>query len=283
MSVGRSTGGALALLTPATFYYAALFALPLVLLTAYSFFTVENFAPQPGFTLENYFQALTSEVFRSFFLRTFRIALTVAVIVTLIAFPFVFVVVFVFRARREVLYFLVLVSLFGGYIVRVYAWRNILGRRGILNETLMSLGVISEPLTFLLNSEFAVILALVNYLLPFGILPIYSAMSHVSPSLVEASRDLGASRWRVAGRIVLPLTSRGVMAAFLVCFIGSAAEWVTPQLLGGTGDQMIGNQIQFQFGGGLNWPLGAALAITLVLLVSLIVGLIYFLLRRWLR
>lgn len=283
MSVARSNKGALALITPGTLYYLALFALPLVLLATYSFYSVKNLNPQPDFILDNYVKALTSEVFRGFYLRTFRVAFTVACIVLAIAFPFVFLVVFVFRQRKEWLYFFVLVSLFGGYIVRVYAWRNILGKQGILNESLISMGIISEPLTFLLNSEFAVVLALVNYLLPFGILPIYSAMQNVSPSLIEASRDLGASRWRAAVQVVLPLASRGCMAAFLVCFIGSAAEWVTPQLLGGTGDQLIGNQIQFQFGGGLNWPLGAALAITLVLLVSVIMGLCYLAVRRWLR
>lgn len=283
MNVTRSNRGALALITPGAFYYLALFAVPLVLLVTYSFFTVKNLSPYPAFSFDNYFQALTSEVFRGFYLRTFRIALTVAVIVTVISFPVVFLMMYVFRARREMLYFFVLVSLFGGYIVRVYAWRNILGREGILNDTLISIGVISEPLTFLLNSEFAVVLALVNYLLPFGVLPIYSAMQNVSPSLIEASRDLGSSRLRTALRVVLPLTSKGCVAAFLVCFIGTAAEWVTPQLLGGTRDQMIGNQIQFQFGGGLNWPLGAALAITLVLLVSAFLGLAYLAVRKWLR
>ncbi len=271
------------MIAPGTLYYMALFALPLVLLATYSFYSVKNLSPQPDFTLDNYINALTSEVFRSYFLRTFRVALIVAVIVTGIAFPFVFLMVFVFRQRKEMLYFFVLVSLFGGFIVRVYAWRNILGREGILNESLLAIGFISEPLTFLLNSQFAVVLALVNYLFPFGVLPIYSAMQNVSPSLIEASRDLGASRWRAATQVVLPLVSKGCMAAFLVCFIGSAAEWVTPQLLGGTGDQLIGNQIQFQFGGGLNWPLGAALAITLVLLVAAILGLGYIAVRRWLR
>lgn len=270
-------------LSPSALYYLALFAAPLLLLAAYSFFTVENFDPVAKLTFANYGEAITSEVFRGYYVRTLRVAAVVAVTVALISYPFAFVLHYIFPQRKHLLYFLVLVALFGGYIVRVYAWRNIMGREGVFNQTLMQWGLIDEPVTLFLNSELAVMVALVNYLIPFGILPIYSAMQNVPGTQIEAALDLGASRWRAALTVVLPLTSRGVAAAFAVGFIASAAEWVTPQLLGGTGDQLIGNQIQYQFGGGLNWPLGAALAITLVIGVSALLGLLYTITRRWLR
>lgn len=279
----RSRARALALLTPAAAYYTALFLLPLVLLAAYSFYTVENFEPVSNLTFDNYVQALTADVYRGFYLRTLRIAATVAILVTAISFPFAFVLTYLLPAKKHLLYFLVLVSLFGGYIVRVYAWRNIMGREGVINQTLMQLEIVDSPVTVFLNSEWAVIVALVNYLIPFGVLPIYAAMQNVSMSQIEAAQDLGASRWRAAFRVVLPLTSKGCVAAFAVAFIATSAEWVTPQLLGGTGDQLIGNQIQYQFGGGLNWPLGAALALTMVAIVVAILGVAYLGVRRWLR
>lgn len=271
------------LMAPATLYYIALFLIPLLMLAVYSFYSVESFEPVPKLTLDNYVEAVTSDVYRGFYLRTLRVALIVAVIVTCISFPFAFVLNYLLPARKHVLYFMVLVSLFGGYIVRVYAWRNIMGREGVVNQTLLGLGVVDSPVTLFLNSELAVVVALVNYLIPFGILPIYAAMQNVPIGQIEAAQDLGGSRWLAARRVVLPLTSSGCVAAFAISFIATAAEWVTPQLLGGTGDQLIGNQIQHQFGGGLNWPLGAALALTMVVLVVALLGAAYLLIRRWLR
>jgi spermidine/putrescine transport system permease protein len=255
------------------------FGAPVSFLIAYSVFTTKNFDFVAELTLANYREAVTSEVFRAFFIRTFRLAAIISTIVVLVSFPFAYAITYVFPRRRQTLYFLVLVSLFGGYLVRIYAWRNILGRQGVLNQSLQSAGLIDEPIRFFLNSEFAIVLASVNFLIPLGILPIFSAMQNVSPSLLEAAHDLGASRVRTALTVVLPLTMRGVRAAFGFAFIAAAAEWVTPQLLGGTGDQMIGNQIAFQFGGGLDWPLGAALAITLVVAVLLLLSVLFGLLR----
>lgn len=270
-------------LSPAAAYYIALFLIPLLLLAAYSFYSVESFEPVPNLTFHNYVEAATSDIYRGFYLRTLRIALIVAVLVTAISFPFAFVLNYLLPGRKHVLYFLVLVSLFGGYIVRVYAWRNIMGREGVINQTLVGTGVIDSPMTVFLNSEWAVVVALVNYLIPFGVLPIYAAMQNVPPTQVEAAQDLGGSRWLAATKVVLPLTSKGCVAAFAVSYVATSAEWVTPQLLGGTGDQLIGNQIQHQFGGGLNWPLGAALALTMVVLVVLLLSAAYLVIRRWLR
>ena len=266
-------------LTPSAVYFLVFFGAPVSFLIAYSFFTARDFEYVAELTFANYREAVTSEVFRAFFLRTFRLAAIISVIVVLISFPFAYCLNYVFPRRRQTLYFLVLVSLFGGYLVRIYAWRNILGRQGVLNNSLETAGLIDDPIRFFLNSEFAIVLASVNFLIPLGILPIFSAMQNVPPSLLEAARDLGASRLRIALTVVLPLTMRGVRAAFGFAFIAAAAEWVTPQLLGGTGDQMIGNQIAFQFGGGLDWPLGAALALTLVAAVVAILSVLFALLR----
>lgn len=270
-------------LAPATVVYVGLFVAPLLFLIAYSVFTRDGFQVVPVLTADHYIEVLTSEVFRAYFLRTFATASMVAVVVVLIAFPFAYLINFPLRAHRSTLYFLVLVALFGGYLVRIYAWRSILGTNGVVNGALVGVGLVDEPITWLSSSQFAIVLALANYLLPLGILPVHSAMQSVSPNLVEAARDLGAGPVRTSLTVVLPLVSKGCAAAFVFAFIGTAADWVTPLLVGGTGDQLIGNQIALQFGGGFNWPLGAALAVVLVLSVAVILGLAALILRRWLR
>lgn len=249
---------------PGALYFTLLFVFPMLGLIAMSFFTPENFDFVPDFQIGNYLEVITSEINKTLFVRTVRLSAIVTGVVLLISFPLAYVINFVFRERRQFLYFLILGSLFGGFLVRIYAWRSILGREGIINATLEGMGVIDEPLRWLLNSQFAVGLSLVNFLIPIAVLPIYSSMQNVSPSLIEAARDLGASRLRVARQIVLPLSMRGVRAAAAFVFVATMGEWVTPTLLGGPRDQLIGNRIQFHFGGDFNWPEGAALAILLI-------------------
>lgn len=277
-STGRALGSWLQI-APGGLYFVAMFCGPIAFLVAYSFYSVRNFDFVADLTIQNYVDAVTSPVYRAFFIRTFKLAFVVSLIVVAISFPFAYILTYTFPRHRQKLYFLVLVSLFGGYLVRIYAWRNILGREGVLNQSLKQMGLIDDPIGFLLNSQFAVALALVNFLIPLGVLPIFSAMQNVPFGLLEASRDLGASRIRTALTVVLPLSMRGVRAAFGFAFIATAAEWVTPQMLGGTGDQLIGNQIAFQFGGGLNWPLGAALALTLVAGVIVVLAALFGMLK----
>ncbi len=271
------------LLVPASVYYSALFGAPLLLLVAYSFYTTENFDFIPTLSLDNYATALSSEVYRTYFVRTLRISIITASVIVIVGFFYAFVITYSLRSRKAFLYFLVLVSLFGGYLVRIYAWRSIFGAEGIANSALISVGFVSEPLDLLRNGEFAIVVAMINFYLPLGILPMYAAMQNVSPGQLEAAQDLGSSRLGAAGKVVLPLTLRGVTAAFVFTFIATAAEWLTPQLLGGTEDQMIGNRIAYLFGAGFDWPLGSALSVTLVLLLALLIGTLLTILRRVVR
>jgi ABC-type spermidine/putrescine transport system permease subunit I len=267
------------LLAPPAIYFVVLFVVPLVVLLAYSFYTYQNFNFTTNLTVANYTQALTSPALRDFYFRTLKIAFAVSVIVVAVSYAFSHILMYVLPRAKRILYFLVLVSLFGGYLVRIYAWRTMLGRDGVVNSLLVSTHVISSPLSFLLNSNFAIVIALLNFLIPLGVLPIFSAMQNIPPRLLEAAEDLGASRIRIIRTIVLPLTTRGIRAAFAFCFIATMAEWVTPQLLGGPLDQFVGNQILYEFGETLNWPLGAAIALTLIASVVLILGVLFGLLR----
>jgi spermidine/putrescine transport system permease protein len=275
----RERGSTAMLLAPSAIYFVLLFVVPLVVLLVYSFYTYQNFNFTAKLTLSNYTQALTSPALRDFYFRTLKIAFAVSIVVVLVSYVYSHILMYVLPRARRILYFLVLVSLFGGYLVRIYAWRTMLGRDGVVNSFLISTHVTSSPLSFLLNSNFAIVIALLNFLIPLGVLPIFSAMQNISPRLLEAAEDLGASKLRTVRTIVLPLTTRGIRAAFAFCFIATMAEWVTPQLLGGPLDQFVGNQILYEFGQTLNWPLGAAIALTLIASVVVILAALFGLLR----
>lgn len=270
-------------LLPGSAFFIAFFLVPLLGLLAMSFFRLVDFEPVADFTISNYVEVLTNSVHARLALRTVQAATIVTAIVLLVSFPFAYTLNFVFRRHRQILFFLVLVSLFGGYIVRIYAWRSILGNQGVINQGLMALSIVDEPVRELLNSMYAVGASLVNFLVPLGVLPIYAAMQNVSPGIAEAARDLGASRMRAARQIVLPLSMRGVRAAAAFVFIATLGEWVTPRLLGGTEDLLIGNRIEYYFGSSLEWPAGAALAITLIVAMGVAAYAIMSLMKRLAR
>ena len=164
------------------------------------------------------------------------------------------------RRFQEPLLFLVMVALFSGYLVRIYAWRTILGDEGIINSILMRLGLVDQPLSWLLYSRTAAIIVFVNFLLPLAILPIYASLQNVRDEEVEAARDLGAGAFQAFRRVTLPLAWSGVFAAFAFTFIIAAGDYVTPQLVGGTSGSMIGRAVVDTFGITFNWPLGSALS-----------------------
>ena len=184
---------------------------------------------------------------------------------------------FVLERRAQLILQLVLISLFSGYIVRIYAWRTILGKQGLLNSGLKWLGLIDQPLEFLIYSNLATVITLSGLLLPLAVLPIYSAMANISREHLEAARDLGSSRWRLIRTILVPMAMPGIRTAFAFTFLLAAGDFVTPALVGGTQGIMIGNVIADQFRGiGSNWPLGAALAFVTMVAVLLV----YFIVLR---
>jgi len=144
--------------------------------------------------------------------------------------------------------------------VRIYAWRSILGENGLLNSGLERLGILDQPLGFILYSRFAVTVALVHIFLPYVVLVLYAGFRPISPALVEAAQDLGANsltRWR---KVILPLVAAPAATSAVLVFVLSASDYVTPQFLGGTDGAMLGVRIQTALTGSGNWPLGAALS-----------------------
>ena len=157
------------------------------------------------------------------------------------------------------------------YLLRVFAWKVILGYNGVINSGLKSLGLIAEPLEFLLYNPTAVVITLAHAWAAFAILPIYVSLEKIDRSLIEAATDLGDGPVMRFLRVTLPLSMPGVIAAGLLVFIPTVGDYVTPRLVGGTTGIMIGNIIQSMFGRGNNWPMGAALSVISMVTITLVV------------
>jgi len=181
-----------------------------------------------------------------------------------------------FRVTKYKVLWLMLITLpfWTSYLLRVFAWKVILGYNGVLNSGLISLGIISEPLDFLLYNPSSVIITLVHAWLAFAILPIYVSLEKIDRSLLEAATDLGDSGFERFLRVTLPLSLPGVVSAALLVFIPTVGDYITPAQVGGSSGIMIGTLIQSQFGKANNWPLGSALSIVMMLTVTALVCLL---------
>lgn len=281
----QTLGVSAASLLPAFLVYAVLLVFPLVGLFGLGFWRADGFALIPDLSLANYHRILTTGLYRDVLIRTVQVGMITAAIVVPVAFALSYVMRFVLQRRGALILQLVLLSLFSGYLVRIYAWRTILGKQGLLNTTLQYLGLIDEPLDFLIYSQLAVIVTLSGLLLPLAVLPIYSAMLNVPDDFLEAARDLGAGFWQRLRTVLLPMVMSGVTTAFAFAFLLSAGDFVTPSLVGGMQSTMIGNIIADQFRGiGANWPLGAALAFVTIGAMTTICAVVVGVLRgvnRW--
>ncbi|HXV26274.1 MAG TPA: ABC transporter permease [Alphaproteobacteria bacterium] len=255
-------------MAPAAFIWVALFAVPLVSFFVFSFWSVRTRIMRPDLTLKNY--AATFTDYGDVLVTTLGIAFIIASVTTLLAFAFAYAIRF--RAGRfgDTLLFVTLIAIFGGYLVKIYAWKSILGRDGIINGLLLWAGVIDEPLSFLIYSPSAVVVTLTYFLLPFAVLPIYGSMRSIPDDLIEAARDLGATSFMASRDVVLPLCERGINVAFLFSFLISAGDYVTPRFVGG-GASMMGHFIETQFSFGFNWPMGSAMSFTLLAASLLVV------------
>jgi spermidine/putrescine transport system permease protein len=259
---------AIAAAVPVGFVTALLF-IPYVLLLVHSFWRLRGGAITHELTLENYQRLFGTELYPNTILFSAGIALRVTLFSLLLAYPLAYLLAFKVKRHKQLMYMAVIIPLWVSYLVRAYAWKIILGQSGILNGLLQSAGLIDEPLTFLLYSRWAVILALTHIYTPFTLMPIYAVLEAISPALKEASQDLYANRWQTFRRIVLPLSLPGVMAGCTFAFVLSMGDFLAPQLLGGNDSAlMVSNLVWSLFGVAYNWPLGAAVSV-IVLLMTL--------------
>jgi len=252
---------------PPIVWLGAFFVAPLLLMAAFSFRAdirgelLQWWTP----TLAQYQSLLAESSYWRLLGISAGMALAVAASATGLAYPVAYFLAF-HAGRRAGQYLLVLlVPFWTSYLLRVMAWKFMLGSEGVINSFLMYAGLIRAPLTALLYNRDAVVLTLIYVWVPFSALPILAALQRVDPALFEAAADLGATPLRQFMRVALPLSLPGVLAAFFMVFIPTIGEYVTPLLLGGSSGSMYGNIIQDFFTKAANWPLGAALSMVMLL------------------
>jgi ABC-type spermidine/putrescine transport system permease subunit I len=244
---------------------------PLAVFVMYSFWTSDIFGLRRTWTLDRYRSAL-SDFYLEVLARTLATALVIAAVVVIIAYAAAYLITFRIRRGKTLFVVLIVASALTSYLVRIYAWKTVLGPRGAVNSALERLGAIDDPLTFLLYNRFSVSLALVQILLPFAFLPIYAAMQSVDSDLLSASRDLGAGPLQTFQRVLWPLTRNGVATAFVFSLIIAGGDYVTPEMLGGKNGLMTGRIVSDQFGLTQNYALASALAVVLLAGFLLILG-----------
>lgn len=257
-------------------------AAPFLILLVISFWTRDGFDFDTTFTLANYARIWNEPIFGALLTRSFWVSGVVTVVTVLLCYPMAYYVAFHVHRNKMLWIILMTLPFWTSYLLRVFAWKVILGYEGVINASLLSLGWIEAPLGFLLYSPTAVIITLAHAWAAFAILPLYVSLEKIDRSLLEAATDLGDGPVRRFLRITLPLSMPGVLAAFFLVFIPTTGDYITPALLGGPDGAMIGNLIQLQFGAVNNWPMGAALSIVLTLWIAAI-GLVFLLLSRTLE
>lgn len=236
----------------------AFFLIPLLVFAVYSVLTAGLYDVSGPLTLDAYGEAVTSRVNRTLAANSAIIGLATAAITVAVALPIAYWLRRSAGRLRIPVLFLIIASMFASYLVRIYAWRTVLGSNGLINNGLQRLGLIDEPLDFLLYSRFAVTVALVHIFLPYVVLVIYAAMAPLGAGLLEAAQDLGAGSRTLWRRVIIPLMAAPAASAFLFVFILSASDYVTPQFLGGTRGLTLGVQVQVNFRTLGNYPVAAA-------------------------
>ncbi|MCB5197966.1 ABC transporter permease [Loktanella sp. TSTF-M6] len=288
MSVGTSLtqdqSRAIRLLGVPFVYAVLLLAVPLGAIVLFSFWTQDFMAVDTTFTLDNYREIADSPIYAMLLQRSLMVSGIVTVVTVVLAYPVAYFISFhVTPSKKSLWLFLITIPFWTSYLIRVFLWKVILGYNGVINSGLIQVGLIEEPLTFILYNVNAVIITLAHAFAPFAILPIFVVLEKIDRSLLEASQDLGESRLSTFFRVTLPLSMPGVVGAVLIVFIPTVGDYVTPELMGGAGGKLIANMIQTQFLQLNNAPLGAALAIVAMLCVTAIALVFVFLNRRWLR
>ena len=260
-----------ALLSPTLILMILALATPIVVMVTLSFWTQIYLDFDRTFSLANYLKFFEKPIYPKILWKSIRISGAVTLATVLLAYPMAYFIAFRVNTNKLVWLILITVPFWTSYLLRVFAWKIILGYNGVINSGLIGLGLIDEPLTFLLHNPTAVVITLAHAWAPIAILPIYVSLEKLDRSLLEAARDLGEGAVMTFVRVTLPLSMPGVIASSLLVFIPTVGDYVTPKLVGGTTGIMIGNIIQSLYGRGQNWPLGAALAVISMLAITALV------------
>jgi len=263
------------LISPTLFWLIIFFIVPLLIIFVYSFLDRGTFGGiEWTFQLDNYIR-FVDPLYLRIFGRSLMIAGITTAICLVLGYPMAYWIATRAPRLRNTFMLLVMLPFFTNFVVRTYALRFILVREGVLNQALIALGIANpESPPQILFTEQAVVLGLVYTWIVAMVLPCYASLVGLDRSLVEAAQDLYANRVRAFVRVTLPLTKAGIVAGTILVFIPSFGAFVTPDLLGGSKSDMIGNLIQQQFGMASDWPFGAA--ISAILLVAMLIGTVFY-------
>ena len=275
------------LMSPTLVVMLAMLVAPIVAMVVRSFWTQNVFEIDTTFTLRNYLQIFglgdkvtywmgipfpfANPVYVILLVKSILMSLTVTAFVVLLAYPMAYFLAFRVHRRKVLWLILITVPIWTSYLLRVFAWKIMLGFNGVINSGLIKLGLIDQPLEFLLYSPTAVMLTLAHAWVAFAILPIYVSLEKIDRSLLEAATDLGDRPRERFWHITLPLSAPGAIATALMVFIPTVGDYVTPALVGGAGGSMVGNSIQILFGRQNDAPLGSAVSVVMMALVTAIV------------
>lgn len=238
--------------------------IPLVMLVVMSFYRSTLFGIEPDFSWNNYLHFTRNAIFPYLLVRSIRIAVMVTAISLLVSYPFAYFLARTTRRYKTALLILVMVPFWTSYLIRTMSWLPILGIKGLVNYSLMSLQLVSSPVEAFLFNEFSVILTLTHIYLPYMVVPIYLSLDRLDGRLLEAAGDLGANPFRTFWHVTLPLSLPGVVSGIVMVFIAGFGAYVTPKLLGGSSGIMFGNVLADQYSGTFNWPFGAVLALVMI-------------------
>ncbi len=219
-----------------------------------------------GLASGNYALLVSDSLYVTSYLRSLWIAATSTLILLLMGYPIAYGIARAPKRAQMILVAAIVLPFLTAFLIRIYAWVNILQREGLLNEALLALGLIREPLVWL-STDTAIYIGIVYSYLPFMVLPLYASLEKMDETLLEAAADLGCPWWKAFWWVTVPLSIPGVVAGSLLCFIPIAGEFVIPDLLGGSDSLMIGQTLWTEFFSNKDWPVASAMAVVLLLIL----------------
>ena len=272
-----------ALLSPTMVWMLVALAIPLVILVTLSFWTQASNSLDfdRSFSLKNYIVFFEKPIYLKLLLKSVKISGAVTLATVLLAYPAAYFIAFKVKTNKLVWLILITVPFWTSYLLRVFAWKVVLGFNGVINSGLMTLGIIEAPLEFILYNPTAVVITLAHAWAAFAILPIYVSLEKIDRSLLEAAADLGEGPAMSFLRVTLPLSMPGVIVSSLLVFIPTTGDYVTPNLVGGPTGIMIGNIVVSLFGNANNWPLGATTAVMSMLFIAFLVCIFFWLTKMF--
>lgn len=267
---------------PGLILFAAMLGTPLLMTLLLSFYGFDfTKGIEPGFTLANYIEVLSDSYFYKIFLRTFSISLAVTVICILLGAPEAYILARMGNPWKSLFLIIILGPLLISVIVRTLGWALLLGSKGAISELLQLLQIIDEPFSLMFTTT-GMIIALVHVLVPFMVLSVWAALQRIDPQVEDAALTLGASRFTVLRRIVLPQVMPGILSGSLIVFALTASAFATPSIIGGRRLKVVATTVYDEYLNTLNWPLGAAIALLLLIAnIAIIMSYNRFIERRY--